>query len=167
MALSPKIPLQRIVSGGQTGADRAGLDWAIYHGVPHGGWCPGGRRAEDGRIADRYLLKETPGQSKYHIRTRWNVRDSDGTVIITLREDLVGGSKLTQDFARELDKPCLHISQAATPHPGWALRDFVVQHNIHTLNVAGPRESTEADVASFVHEVLTQAFSLEDSLEVS
>jgi len=160
MALPPEILLQRIVSGGQTGADRAALDWAIHHEVPHGGWCPEGRRAEDGRIAPCYQLQETPGQSKYHIRTKLNVRDSDGTVIITLSDQLSGGSALTQGMARELGRPCLHIAQATAAHPGWLLREFVHEHHIRTLNVAGPRESTEAEVGGFVHEVLTQAFCL-------
>ena len=74
----------KIVSGGQTGADRAALDWAIDHGTAHGGWCPRGRRAEDGAIPARYLLNETPS-ARYEERTEWNVRDSDGTVIPTCR----------------------------------------------------------------------------------
>ena len=75
-----RILPERIVSGGQTGADRAALDWAIERGIPHGGWCPRGRRAEDGRIDRRYALRETPAHD-YQQRTRWNVRDSDGTLI--------------------------------------------------------------------------------------
>lgn len=68
----------RIVSGGQTGADRAALDWAIAHGIPHGGWCSPGRMAEDGMIDARYKLSEilTGG---YRRRTRMNVEDGDGT----------------------------------------------------------------------------------------
>ena len=74
---------QEIVSGGQTGADRAALDWAIANGVPHGGWCPQGRRAEDGPMHDRYSLKETPSSSHTQ-RTEWNVRDSDGPVVFSV-----------------------------------------------------------------------------------
>ena len=75
--------LKKIISGGQTGVDRAALDFAIEHDIPYGGWCPKGRKAEDGPIGSRYLLKETP-TSTYPQRTEWNVRDSDGTVIFSL-----------------------------------------------------------------------------------
>jgi hypothetical protein len=70
------MPDKRIVSGGQTGADRAALEWAIEYQVPHGGWCPKGRKAENGRIPDRFNLPETPS-SDYLQRNEWNVRDSD------------------------------------------------------------------------------------------
>ena len=83
-----------IVSGGQTGADRAGLDFAIENGIPHGGWCPNGRKAIDGPIDEKYQLEETPS-SNYPQRTEWNARDSDATVIFTLSGTLTGGSKLT------------------------------------------------------------------------
>jgi hypothetical protein len=81
----------RIVSGGQTGADRAALDWAINAGLEHGGWCPKGRKAEDGVIRPQYVLKES-SSANYVQRTEWNVRDSDGTVIFSLAEHLSGGS---------------------------------------------------------------------------
>jgi Circularly permutated YpsA SLOG family len=84
----------KIVSGGQTGADRAGLDWAIKNGIQHGGWCPKGRRAEDGPIDAKYQLQETPS-SNYPQRTEWNVRDSDGTMIFSIGEYLTGGSLKT------------------------------------------------------------------------
>src|SRR5215469_17702424 len=84
-----------IISGGQTGADRAVLDWAIDRGIPHGGWCPRGRRAEDAPLESRYGLKETPSED-YAQRTKWNVRDSDGTVIFSLKPQLIGGSELTR-----------------------------------------------------------------------
>src|SRR5262245_48879825 len=75
--------IARIVSGAQTGADRAALDFAIKHDIRHGGWCPKGRRAEDGQIPERYALEETPS-TNYLQRTEWNVRDSDATVIISV-----------------------------------------------------------------------------------
>ena len=84
----------KIVSGGQTGADRAALDWAISRGVPHCGWCPKGGRAEDGPIPARYCLEES-GSANYLVRTERNVVDSDGTVIFTLETELTGGSKRT------------------------------------------------------------------------
>jgi len=90
----------KIVSGGQTGADRAALDFAIEHGIPHGGWCPKGRQAEDGPIDGRYQLKETP-TSDYAQRTEWNVRDSDATVLFSLAPELTGGSKKTARVREE------------------------------------------------------------------
>ena len=105
-----------IVSGGQTGADRAALDWALEHGVACGGWCPKGRKAEDGVIHAKYPLKES-SSSSYLQRTEWNVRDSDGTVIFSLAPKLTGGSLKTKEFARKRNKPWIHIS-AVDPDPG-------------------------------------------------
>src|SRR6187200_1547206 len=102
--------VEKIISGGQTGADRAALDFAIEHDIPHGGWCPRGRLAEDGKIEAGYELKETP-DVYYPQRTEWNVRDSDGTVIFTIARRLTGGSALTRELAVEYRKPCLHLSQ--------------------------------------------------------
>ena len=84
----------KIISGGQTGADRAALDFAIDHGIEHGGWCPKGRWAEDGAIAERYPLKETPSADVAQ-RTEWNARDSDGTLVITEGAP-VAGTALTK-----------------------------------------------------------------------
>jgi predicted Rossmann-fold nucleotide-binding protein len=84
--------LQKIISGGQTGVDRAALDFAIERDIPHCGWCPKGRKAEDGSLEGRYLLTETPSSS-YPQRTEWNVRDSDGSVIFSIAPTLTGGSK--------------------------------------------------------------------------
>lgn len=108
--------LERIVSGGQTGADRAALDVAIRYGIPHGGWCPRGRTAEDGRLDPKYNLTQTPGES-YIQRTEWNVRDSDGTVVFTLSPDASGGSLETIRFAARHGKPCLHLSRDRDAHP--------------------------------------------------
>jgi hypothetical protein len=102
--------LQKIISGGQTGADRAALDFAIEYNIPHGGWCPRGRKAEDGPLTAKYLLAETPSSS-YPQRTEWNVRDSDGSVIFSIASVLTGGSKKTIDFAIKHKKPWLHLSE--------------------------------------------------------
>ena len=91
--------IAKLVSGGQTGADRAGLDAAIELGLSYGGWCPNGRRAEDGTIPARYALAETPSANCLQ-RTEWNVRDSDGTVVFTLGEAATGGSRKTVEIAR-------------------------------------------------------------------
>ena len=139
--------MPKIISGGQTGADRAALDWAIAHGIPHGGWCPAGRRAEDGVIPDVYQQTETPGQN-YEQRTKWNVRDSDATLIISQGPYLTGGSKRTLEFAIALVKPCLHLH--AGLDPAAILRDFLAQHPVAVLNIAGPRESTEQGIGRFV-----------------
>jgi hypothetical protein len=146
------VQIQKLISGGQTGADRAALDWAIENGIEHGGWCPCGRLAEDGPIASRYKLTETQS-GDYAERTEWNVRDSDGTVIFSIAAVLTGGSAATQFFARKLGKPVIHISQE-TPKPAEALRRFIRRHKIRMLNVAGPRHSTEPEIGEFVKSVL-------------
>jgi len=152
-----KFKTLKIVSGGQTGADRAALDFALEHGLRHGGWCPQGRLAEDGAIDRCYRLQETPSPG-YAQRTEWNVRDADATVVFSLHPQLAGGTLLTMEMARRLGKPCLHLTRrgAATP-PGERLRQFLVEHNIHVLNVAGPRASTDPGVVKFVQETLGAA----------
>jgi hypothetical protein len=100
--------IRKIISGGQAGADRAGLDFAIETGLEHGGYVPTGRKAEDGRIDDRYNLIEL-STSSYLVRTRRNIEKSDGTVIFSLERVLSGGTKLTLELANKLGKPVLHI----------------------------------------------------------
>ena len=114
--------LRQIISGGQTGADRAGLDFAIETGLQHGGYVPRGRKAEDGRIDERYNLVEL-STSSYPARTRKNIEESDGTVIFSLERRLSGGTKLTRGHADKLGKPVLHIydsPQRAKIEPGFA-----------------------------------------------
>lgn len=149
--------IERIVSGGQTGADRAGLDWSLEQGVPHEGWCPAGRRAEDGPIGTSYRLQETPGEA-YEVRTKWNVRDSDATVIFSMNAVLTGGSLATRRFAARLGKPWLHLWRGMAGVPDEILREFVQRHEVKVLNVAGPRASSEPEVGEFVKEVLSAAF---------
>lgn len=143
--------LQKIVSGGQTGADRAALDWAVANGIAHGGWCPRGRRAEDGAIDVRYALVETPSKN-YGQRTKWNVRDSDATLIVSNNPGLSGGSLKTADHARLLGKPCLHIYEISVA--ARKLSDFLAVHEVRVLNVAGPRESSSPGIGTFVMAVL-------------
>src|ERR1700694_742603 len=100
--------LRKIISGGQTGADRAAPDFAIETGLEHGGYVPRGRKAEDGRIDDRYNLIELSTTS-YPARTRRNIEESDGTVIFSLEPSLNGGTKLTLELAVKLGKPVLRI----------------------------------------------------------
>jgi hypothetical protein len=145
-----------IVSGGQTGADRAALDFAIAHGIPHGGWCPKNGRAEDGPIPAEYSLRET-ASTHYAQRTEWNVRDSDATLIITIKPTVTGGTRLTQALANRCGKPVLHISRGQGFSAHAQVRTFLDQHNVRVLNVAGPRASQEPEIASFVQTVLAQA----------
>ncbi len=147
----------KIISGGQTGADRAALDWAIFHGLPCGGWCPRGRLAEDGPISNRYPLNETP-EADYAQRTEWNVREANVTVVFSLARVLSGGSRLTCELASQIGKPCLHLSQA--DHGAKAadmLRAFLARHEVQSLNIAGPRASQEPAISDFVQRTLTAA----------
>jgi hypothetical protein len=145
----------RVISGGQSGADIAALDWAISRRVDHGGWCPKGRRSEEGPIATHYMLSETP-LSNYLQRTEWNVRDSDATVIFTMTDALDGGSKRTAQFADRLHRPRLHFRPGV--HPKF-LAQFLVRHKVTTLNVAGKRESSAPGIYRFVFDTLDQALA--------
>jgi len=147
-----------IVSGGQTGADRSALDWAIARDIPHGGWCPAGRLAEDGKIESAYNLKETP-KAEYLQRTEWNVRDSDGTVIFSIGADLGGGSLATMKLAAQLGKPCIHLFRSQTLSENAAqLCRFIRKHEVKILNVAGPRASGEPDIGTFIHSIFDELF---------
>jgi Circularly permutated YpsA SLOG family len=151
-----------VVSGGQTGADRAALDFALENGIPHDGWCPRGRRAEDGPLDARYRLRETTSE-KYDQRTRWNVRDSDATVAFTIARQLQGGTALTIELAERMGRPWLHLaredfeSDDGMIQAADKLRAFLAQHEVERLNVAGPRASQEPEIAVFVDGVLRTA----------
>lgn len=131
----------KIISGGQTGVDRAALDVAMKHGIDCGGWCPAGRLDEFGRIPERYPLKELE-EGGFDDRTLANVRDADGTVIIYF-DKLRGGSARTVQFCIEQNKPHQLIDAAKTlPNDAAeSILDFVREHKIDILNVAGPRQS--------------------------
>jgi hypothetical protein len=150
-----------IVSGGQTGADRAALDFAIRFGIPHDGWCPRGRLAEDGPLEECYQLQETP-VAKYDQRTRWNVRDSDATLVVSIQSQPTGGTALTLGVARLQGKPCLHIARdeiSNVSDAGALVAEFLLEHHVTRLNVAGPRASQEPAIAAFVNELLTAALA--------
>ena len=140
--------IERVVSGGQTGVDRAALDVALARGLACGGWCPRGRRAEDGPIDRRYPLRETAGEDPAE-RTRLNVRDSDGTLIIA-RGEPTGGTKLSGEMAAELGRPCLRIDPAATDRGAACkrVRRWAARESIGVLNVAGPRESEQPGIGA-------------------
>lgn len=130
--------IEKIIAGGQTGVDRAALDVAIELGMPHGGWCPAQRRAEDGRIDARYQLIEL-ASARYRDRTKKNVADSDGALILN-RGKLEDGTALTLRYVRNLGKPAFLVDLAAPP-PLPELTDWVASCRIKACNVAGPRES--------------------------
>jgi Circularly permutated YpsA SLOG family len=148
--------IPKIVSGGQTGADRAALDWALSHNLECGGWCPKGRKAEDGPLDAKYPLKETPSAA-YLQRTEWDVRDSGATVLFSVNPVLTGGSKRTVEFAQKHGKPCMHLCFGDDAAPE-KLRAFVEDHRVKVLNVAGPRTSKEPGVGDFVMRTLQLAF---------
>ncbi|HZL89701.1 MAG TPA: putative molybdenum carrier protein [Pirellulaceae bacterium] len=137
------LRLARIVSGGQTGVDRAALDAAIALEIPHGGWCPRGRLAEDGPIDARYELSETE-QTDYRFRTECNVVDSDGTLLIYHRH-LTGGTGLTYELTQRYQRPCFLVDVAKRVSLPLIL-GWLKEHFIETLNVAGPRESTQRGI---------------------
>lgn len=150
----------RIISGGQTGADRAALDAALRLGLPCGGWCPSGRRAEDGPIDARYPLRETESRA-YKVRTRRNVEDADGTLILA-RGTLKGGTRLTRNVARRLGRPCL-VLDPDRDAPG-TLCDWLAANSVGVLNVAGPRASSDSGIYEAAYRFLLAALSRESSL---
>ncbi|OGT21451.1 MAG: hypothetical protein A3C55_06340 [Gammaproteobacteria bacterium RIFCSPHIGHO2_02_FULL_42_13] len=139
--------IHRIISGGQTGVDRAALDVAIEFNIPSGGWCPRGRRAEDGVIPERYSLQEADS-SDYAVRTYLNVQDSDGTLILNIGQ-LTDGTKLTVEYARQLSKPyCIvALDQAHDAQVAMVIK-WLEDDKIKIVNVAGPRGSHSPDISS-------------------
>ena len=152
--------IRRIVSGGQTGVDRAALQVALELGLGCGGWVPRGRRAEDGCVPDCFPMRETTSAG-YPQRTRYNVRDSDATLIIS-RGAPTGGTALTVACAKDLRRPFMvvDLARAGDTTSIGTVRDWLQRHRIHVLNVAGPRESTApgiaADAAAFLRELLAE-----------
>ena len=135
--------LQKIISGGQTGADRAALDVAIELDIPHGGWIPKGRKTEDGVLPDKYQLKEMPTAS-YPKRTEKNVLDSDGSLILS-HGKLTGGSALTLKTAKQHHRPRLHVDLNKTIEfeAAQLIHSWIIRHGIRVLNVAGSRASKD------------------------
>lgn len=142
------------MSGGQTGVDRAALEWALANNVPHGGWCSKGRKAEDGAIPSCFHSVETDAKDDA-VRTYLNVWNSDGTVIFSDPETLIGGTLETSLIVVELRKPLLRIvASNSVQGPAEELRAFIQRYAISVLNVAGPRESQAPNLALFVKAVL-------------
>lgn len=155
--------IQLIVSGGQTGVDRAALDIAIQFNIPHGGWCPYERKAEDGTISMKYYLKEAPAptidessdpDAIYKKRTELNAKDSDGTLII-LKGTPIGGTLFTIEMAKKHHKPYLIIDVSNNPNTA-EITDWLIKNNIRILNVAGPRASQTENIYDAAHNLLQQ-----------
>jgi hypothetical protein len=152
-------PLTKIVSGGQSGVDRGALDAALEVGFPCGGWCPEGRRAEDGPIDPRYPLLELAGG--YTERTLRNVRDSDATVIVYFGQ-LEGGTENTLAFCIEHRKPYKLIDalEVNATRAGQLVWDFVVTNEVAVLNVAGPRASKQPEAHRYARLVISGALRI-------
>ena len=144
----------KIISGGQTGVDRAALDVALKNGIECGGWCPAGRLDEFGRIPDRYPVWELE-HGGFTERTLQNVKDADGTVII-YPGDLSGGTEQTVRFCLEQQRPhqLLDASKIPAEEAARLIADFVRNHKINILNVAGPRESDWPEGYDYAFRVL-------------
>jgi len=150
--------VKKIVSGGQTGADRAALDVAIELGIPHGGWVPKGRDTDEERLPDTYHMQElaTDGHAE---GTEKNVLDSDGTLIVS-HGNLTGGSLYTQEMAMKHGRPCLHIDLLKTNAFKGAtnIHTWITQQGIKVLNVAGPRASKDPEIYGATVKILKAAF---------
>lgn len=149
----------QIISGGQTGVDRAALDVALESNIPCGGWCPKGRRAEDGTISDSYPLRESP-TANYAERTALNVKDSEGTLILS-KGPLRGGTALTKSFAERYRRPCLVVDlrDGTTKQ----VQEWLSVNAIRVLNVAGPRESSQPGIARQAAAFLRALFGVSES----
>jgi len=152
--------IKKIISGGQTGADRAALDVAIKLNIPHDGWIPKGRKTEDGILPEKYQLKEMPTAS-YPKRTEQNVIDSDGTLIIS-RGKLSGGSDYTRKMTLRHKKQLLYVDlnnyepfDAASLIASW-----IGMQNIEVLNVAGPRASKDPEIYADIFKILEQTIQI-------
>jgi hypothetical protein len=146
----------KIFSGGQTGVDRGALIAAIELGLSHGGWCPRGRLAEDGRIPDIFRLRETESADNA-ARTEKNVLDSDATLILYCRQ-LRGGTELTYRLAQRHVRP-VYLVDLEDEIDFDAVRQWLATERIETLNVAGPRESQSPGIEAAAREFVVRLFS--------
>ena len=143
----------RIISGGQTGVDRAALDFAVRRGLDYGGWCPRGGWAEDfpqppGVLRHYPRLAPTPSADPKQ-RTLWNVRDSDATLIIGRTPCISEGSAFTLSCAAALGKPHL-VVDLCSPNAARAAKAWIGGARPETLNIAGPRESESLGIYAVV-----------------
>jgi Circularly permutated YpsA SLOG family len=150
----------KIISGAQTGVDRAALDVALKHGIECGGWCPAGRRDEFGRIPDQYPVQEL-AVGGFRERTLQNVKDSDGTVIVYPGK-LGGGTEQTVRSSTELQRPhqLINASKVSGEDAAKLIAGFVQKHKIDILNVAGPRQSEWQEGYNYAFRVLNRFLEL-------
>lgn len=146
--------IEKIISGGQTGADRAALDFAIDQNIPYGGWLPKGRITEDGTLSEKYHLQEMPTED-YAKRTQMNVLDADGTVIIS-HGFLTGGSALTREYAIQHNRHWIHIdmSELTENDAADAMIAWLEENEIRVLNVAGARAGKDPAIYDTVARLL-------------
>jgi hypothetical protein len=147
--------MKKIISGGQTGADQAALDFAIENNIPHGGWIPKGRMTENGPLPAKYQLQEMTTKS-YPKRTERNILDSDGTLIVS-HGTISGGTALTRKLAQMHERPYLHLdlNKLSASEAIVQLRDWIQKNNIHIMNVAGSRASKDDQIYNAVKMILT------------
>lgn len=152
--------IKKIVSGGQTGADRAALDFALKYYIAHGGWIIKGRITEDGPLPEKYQLQEMPTES-YSKRTERNVIDSDGTLIISHGE-LTGGSAYTRKMSMKHGRPWLHadLNKMPTFQAAIIIESWISENGIEILNVAGPRDSKDPSIYGLVTVILELVLTL-------
>jgi len=153
-----------IISGGQTGVDRAALDVALELGLPVAGWCPRGRRAEDGEIPGHYPLVETPS-SRWSQRTDWNVRDSDATLVLSPGRP-TRGTALTIRRAMAHGKPHFVLDLEDADAVARA-RTWLETIGPKRLNVAGPRESSRPGMHRIARAILREILTSDRAPEAA
>ncbi|MBW2707758.1 MAG: putative molybdenum carrier protein [Deltaproteobacteria bacterium] len=154
----------KIISGGQTGADRAALDFALERNIAHGGWIPRGRKAEDGKLPEKYRLKEMDS-TDYARRTEQNVIDADATLIFS-HGKLTGGSLLTGRMALKNGRPWLHVDLLQTSRfsAAQSIHAWIKKQHIGILNVAGSRQSQNNRIYRATFDILEATFQLSMSI---
>ena len=151
----------KIISGGQTGVDRAALDAALELKMDCGGFCPKGRKSEDGRIPEKYPLTET-ATGEYPERTEWNVKTGDGTLVL-IDKDADKGTTLTINLCRQYNKPFLPVDLSKKNQPE-AMIQWIKENHIKILNIAGSRESSSPGIYHKAYNFLRDIFQKENVL---
>jgi len=149
--------IDKIISAGQTGVDRAALDVALDMGIKCGGWCPAGRGADDGVIPDRYPLIETENID-HTVRTEFNVKGSDGTLILNYGE-LNGGTAYAVEMAKHMSRPVM-VVDVTTPLDATEVLDWIEANNIKTLHVGGPREASRPGIYDQAHTLISYILTI-------
>lgn len=156
--METRLIVEKIISGGQTGADQAALDFALQSGIPHGGWIPRGRMTENGPLDPKYALRQT-SEARYEVRTERNVLEADATLIFHFGP-LAGGSLLTWELAQRHAKPVRAIRLDAGPADPGEIRRWLAERGVRILNVAGSRASHAPQIGPAVREFLSRVFEI-------